>query len=152
MAQCSLRWLWRLLHRARRTSGIGAARQQALALHHYAMRSDAGARADVCAIKQDGIAADRRSTAYPDVVNLQDAIFKGVRLELAAHGCAIFKVQHIGIDDMCEAASEHDPAAYLHPHRAQIPRQQQRAFDGRKRRPRVNAPRYIKEIPTAAPA
>ena len=54
----------------------------------------------------------------------QESVFvnlKGVRLELAIHCRAVFKVQHVWINHMSEAAAQHHTAAYLHAHRPQIP-------------------------------
>src|SRR5205085_12605357 len=62
------------LERARRTTCIRMAGEQAFALHHYAVRRDLSPNANLRAVKQHRIAGHRGLVANHDVINLQNAI------------------------------------------------------------------------------
>ena len=68
--------------------------------------------ADVGAVEQHRGAPHRRAAPDAHAVDLEDAVLEAVRLEHAR--CTVApssKREHVGIDDLGEAAAEHDAAA-----------------------------------------
>src|SRR5437773_2778713 len=77
--------------------------QQPLVLHDDAVRSDDRISTDVRAIKGNGRVAERPAWTNDNPVDLEDAVFEGVRLDHRANGCAVADLDHIGIDDLGKA-------------------------------------------------
>src|ERR1044072_7802069 len=128
------------------------ARKQAFAFHHYAVRGDVRPVANVSAVKQHSRASNCSAAANPYMIDLEHAVFKGVRLELTTHGRSVLEVQHIRVNHLSESAPKYHPSTYLRAHRSQIPREQQCAFNDGERASRIKRPCYVKKIPTTAPA
>ncbi len=79
--------------------------EQAFAFHHDALRGDMRPHTNFRAIEQNRRAAHRRLAANRDAVNLENAIFKRVSLELTTDRRAILEMQHVGIHNLSEAVS-----------------------------------------------
>src|SRR5262245_9631663 len=100
-------------------------------------------RANIGSIKQHCAAPDSRSATNPHAIHPQHPILKTMSLELTAHRSPILKLQHIRIHDLRETSTKHYSTADLYAHSSQVPRQNQSAFQHRKRMAAIKPPRNV---------
>ena len=129
--------------------GVGG---DGVAFHDDAMREDVCVVADFDTVEDDGVVADGCAGGYADAVDFEDAVFEAVGLEVAGDSRVVAELEHVGIDDLCEAGAQCDAAADADAEEAQDGVEQECALEGRERAAGPDAPGDVEEIPAAAPA